>query len=290
MTYPVELTVKDGKISFTFNGIKIFEDVEDTNTDQLYPTGRVGFMGYNATVRAQNFILTTESPIESVVTVINPIELQVGSEVAALTDRLPATVTVAQEDGVQKDVAVTWDVTGVKLDEAGEYTAVGRIDGFDTPINVTVTVKEEAVIDSLTPEEINVSANYSDGSTANLVVSDWDYENVNFDEPGTYVATGALTLDGVPMDLTIQINVTITAEGGQVAPGTDKPSIPGSDEGQVGGGDWDWPEGSGSDSTTGSGSGDKENPSSGDHSMIAGALAVLALSAAGVVVLTRKKK
>ena len=48
--------------------------------------------------------------------------------------------------------------------------------------------------------------------------------------------------------------------------------------------------GSGSDSTTGSGSGDKENPSSGDHSMIPGALAVLALSAAGVVVLTRKKK
>ena len=309
VTYPVELTVKDGKISFTFNGIKIFEDVVDTNTDQLYPTGRVGFMGYNATVRAQNFILTTESPIESVVTVINPIELQVGSAETALTDRLPATVTVAQEDGVQKDVAVTWDVTGVKLDEAGEYTAVGRIDGFDTPINVTVTVKEEAVIDSLTPEEINVSAvegstaeevwekidknvtaNYSDGSTANLVVSDWDYENVNFDEPGTYVATGALTLDGVPMDLTIQINVTITAEGGQVAPGTDKPSIPGSDEDQVGGGDWDWPEGSGSDSTTGSGSGDKENPSSGDHSMIPGALAVLALSAAGVVVLTRKKK
>ncbi len=92
------------------------------------------------------------------------------------------------------------------------------------------------------------------------------------------------------MDLTIPINVTITAEGGQVAPGTDKPSIPGSDEGQVGGGDWDWPSGSGSDSTTGSGSGDKENPSSGDHSMIPGALAVLALSAAGVVVLTRKKK
>ena len=136
----------------------------------------------------------------------------------------------------------------------------------------------------------DVVANYSDGTTANLVVSDWDYSNVNFDEPGTYVATGTLSLDGVPMDLTIPINVTITAEGGQENPGTDKPSIPGSDEDQVGGGDWNWPDGSGSDSTTGSGSGDKENPSSGDSSMIAGALAVLALSAGAAVVLIRKKK
>ena len=78
--------------------------------------------------------------------------------------------------------------------------------------------------------------------------------------------------------------------GGQENPGTDKPSIPGSDEDQVGGGDWDWPSGSGSDSTAGSGSGDKENPSSGDHSMIAGALAVLALSAGAAVVLSRKRK
>ncbi len=75
-------------------------------------------------------------------------------------------------------------------------------------------------------------------------------------------------------------------------PGTDKPSIPGSDEDQVGGGDWDWPSGSGNDSANGSGSGnsDKENPSSGDHSMIAGALAVLALSAGAAVVLSRKRK
>ncbi len=128
-------------------------------------------------------------------TVIDPIELQVGSAETALTDRLPDTVTVQQEDGIQKDVAVTWNIDDVKLDEIGEYTAVGTIDGFDTPINVKVIVKAEKVIESLTPEEINVSAvegstaeevwnmidknvvaNYSDGSTANLVVSDWDYE------------------------------------------------------------------------------------------------------------------
>ncbi|MGI5904977.1 MAG: GH32 C-terminal domain-containing protein, partial [Candidatus Pararuminococcus gallinarum] len=308
-TYPVELTVKDGKMSFTFDGKEVFKDVEDTNNTQFYSEGRIGFMGYNATVRAQNFFVTTDSPIESVVTVIDPIELLVGSAETALTDRLPDTVTVQQEDGIRKDVAVTWNIDDVKLDEVGEYTAVGTIDGFDTPINVKVIVKAEKVIESLTPEEINVSAvegstpeevwekidknvtaNYSDGSTANLVVSDWDYSNVNFDEPGTYVATGTLTLDGEVIEMTIAINVTITAEGGQENPGTDKPSIPGSDEDQVGGGDWNWPSGSGNGSANGSGSGDKENPSSGDSSMIAGALAVLALSAGAAVVLIRKKK
>ena len=174
-----------------------------------------------------------------------------------------------------------------------------------------MVVQAEKFIESLTPEEINVSAvegstaeevwnmidknvvaNYSDGSTANLVVSDWDYSNVKFDEPGAYVATGTLTLDGEAIEMTIPINVTITAEGEEPDPnpGTDKPSIPGSDEDQVGGGDWNWPDGSGNGSATGSGSGDKENPSSGDSSMIAGALAVLALSAGAAVVLIRKKK
>ena len=119
-----------------------------------------------------------------------------------------------------------------------------------------------------------------------LVITDWNYDNVNFDEAGIYAAFGLLSAEGQLIEPTIPINVTVTEPQ---APGTDKPSIPGSDQGQVGGSDWDWPSGSGSDSTTGSGSGDKENPSSGDSSMIAGALAVLALSAGAAVVLIRKK-
>src|SRR5699024_10436127 len=131
-------------------GKEVFKDVEDTNDTQFYSEGRIGFMGYNATVRAQNFFVTTDSPIESVVTVIDPIELLVGSAETALTDRLPDTVTVQQEDGIRKDVAVTWNIDDVKLNEIGEYTAVGTIDGFDTPINVKVIVKAEKVIESLT--------------------------------------------------------------------------------------------------------------------------------------------
>ena len=120
------------------------------------------------------------------------------------------------------------------------------------------------------------------------------------------VASGSysedIALDVGPNAITVAAGdktytITVTREEEAVTepeptPGTGKPSIPGSDEDQVGGNDWEWPEGSGNDSPTGSGSGnsDKENPSSGDHSMIAGALAVLALSAGAAVVLSRKRK
>ena len=279
-------------------------------SDTEYNGGYMGLLTYRSDSVFNDVYLTLEEEITAVDPIAD-IEVQLGSDVTIedIIASLPAQVTVTTESGAKVLKDVVWDTSKVDLTQAGTTQITGTVEGTDIPAIINVVVKEEAVIESLTPEEINVSAvegstpeevwnmidkdvvaNYSDGTTVNLVVSDWDYSNVNFDEPGTYVATGTLSLDGVPMDLTIQINVTITAEGGQVAPGTDKPSIPGSDEGQVGGGDWDWPSGSGSDSTTGSGSGDKENPSSGDSSMIAGALAVLALSAGAAVVLIRKKK
>ena len=279
-------------------------------SDTEYNGGYMGLLTYRSDSVFNNVYLTLNEEITAVDPIAD-IEVQLGSDVTIedIEATLPAQVTVTTESGAKILKDVVWDTSKVDLTQAGTTQITGTVEGTDIPAIINVVVKEEAVIESLTPEEINVSAvegstpeevwnmidkdvvaNYSDGTTANLVVSDWDYSNVNFDEPGNYVATGTLSLDGVPMDLTIQINVTITAEGGQVAPGTDKPSIPGSDEDQVGGGDWDWPSGSGSDSTTGSGSGDKENPSSGDHSMIAGALAVLALSAGAAVVLIRKKK
>ena len=278
--------------------------------DTEYNGGYMGLLTYRSDSVFNDVYLTLNEEITAVDPIAD-IEVQLGSDVTIedIIASLPAQVTVTTESGAKVLKDVVWDTSKVDLTQAGTTQITGTVEGTDIPAIINVVVKEEAVIESLTPEEINVSAvegstpeevwnmidkdvvaNYSDGTTANLVVSDWDYSNVNFDEPGNYVATGTLSLDGVPMDLTIPINVIITAEGGQENPGTDKPSIPGSDEDQVGGGDWDWPSGSGSDSTTGSGSGDKENPSSGDSSMIAGALAVLALSAGAAVVLIRKKK
>ena len=276
-------------------------------SDTEYNGGYMGLLTYRSDSVFNDVYLTLEEEITAVDPIAD-IEVQLGSDttIEDIIASLPAQVTVTTESGAKVLKDVVWDTSKVDLTQAGTTQITGTVEGTNIPAIINVVVKEEAVIESLTPEEINitvekgatadevfaminknVTANLSDGTSMDLVITDWNYDNVNFDEAGIYAAFGLLSAEGQLIEPTIPINVTVTEPQ---APGTDKPSIPGSDEDQVGGGDWDWPEGSGSDSTTGSGSGDKENPSSGDSSMIPGALAVLALSAAGVVVLTRKKK
>ena len=156
-------------------------------------------------------------------------------------------------------------------------------------LNYTATVANSV-------SSVKVMPTYT-GDTA-VTVNGKDVASGSYSEDiALEVGPNAITV--VAGEKTYTIVVTREAAGGtpdpeepEPTPGTDKPSIPGSDEDQAGGGDWDWPSGSGNSSANGSGSGnsDKENPSSGDHSMIAGALAVLALSAGVAVVLSRKKK
>ena len=143
-------------------------------------------------------------------------------------------------------------------------------------------------------EGVQVKAFFADGITAMLgeeALESGVYSEEIPLQVGENEIVVTLSLEGEESEYVI----VVTREEEAVTepdptPGTDKPSIPGSDEDQIGGGDWDWPSDSGNGSANGSSSGDKENPSSGDHSMIAGALAVLALSAGAVVVLFRKKK
>ncbi|MBC8571476.1 Ig-like domain-containing protein, partial [Zongyangia hominis] len=212
----------------------------------------------------------------------------VGAPADEVLAKLPAKVTVEQEDGIQRDVDVVWNIDGVKLDKAGTYEAVGTIAGTDVQAKVKVIVGEEAVIDTLTPAELKASAKegataeevyaklkkdivatYTDGTTKELTLSGWDYSKVDFSKAGTYEATGKLSLDGTEIEKTIPIKVTITKEGGGTTKPVTKPNIPGGNNS-----DWKWPEGSGSGSDSG-----KKNPNSGDSSMLPIALAVLAASA-----------
>ena len=289
--------------------VAYLDDVEVARfSDTEYNGGYMGLLTFRSDSVFNNVYLTLEEEITAVDPIAD-IEVQLGSDttIEDIIASLPAQVTVTTESGAKVLANVTtWDTSKVDLTQAGTTQITGTVEGTEIPAIINVVVKEEAVIESLTPEEINitvekgatadevfaminknVTANLSDGTSMDLVITDWNYDNVNFDEAGIYAAFGLLSAEGQLIEPTIPINVTVTEPQ---APGTDKPSIPGSDQGQVGGGDWDWPSGSGSDSTTGSGSGDKENPSSGDSSMIAGALAVLALSAGTAVVLIRKKK
>ena len=194
------------------------------------------------------------------------------------------TITVTREEEEQPPVGEKPLLDGLELSE-GTLTPAFDKDTF----SYTAAVGNEV-------EGVQVKAFFADGITAMLgeeALESGVYSEEIPLQVGENEIVVTLSLEGEESEYVI----VVTREEEAVTepeptPGTDKPSIPGSDEDQVGGGDWDWPSGSGNGSANGSGSGnsDKENPSSGDHSMIAGALAVLALSAGSVVVLSRKRK
>ena len=192
------------------------------------------------------------------------------------------TVTREREEEEQPPVGEKPLLDGLELSE-GTLTPAFDKDTF----SYTAAVGNEV-------EGVQVKAFFADGITAMLgeeaLESGFYSEEIPL-QVGENEIVVTLSLEGEESEYVI----IVTREEEAVTepeptPGTDKPSIPGSDEDQVGGNDWEWPEGSGNDSTGGTGSGEKENPASGDSSMVAGALAVLALSAGAAVVLSRKRK
>ncbi|MBC8571450.1 GH32 C-terminal domain-containing protein, partial [Zongyangia hominis] len=107
-TYHVVLTVKDNKFSVSFDGKELFKDVADTNDTQVYDSGRLGLIVHQSTARFQNVFVKSESPIKTVVTQIEDINVMVGAPADEVLAKLPAKVTVEQEDGIQRDVDVVW--------------------------------------------------------------------------------------------------------------------------------------------------------------------------------------
>ena len=420
-TYHVKIDCKDNKFTISVEDIEIFKDLTDPD-GPTYQSGRMGVLGHWADVQVQNYYVTTDSPIASVVTDIADVSVPGGTPMNEILAQLPNKVTVKQQDGLTKEVDVTWDLSNVNIDKAATYPVTGTIQGTDVKANANVIITSNTPIPTelsdlelsngtLDPAFDKATLNYTatvansvssvkvmptyTGDTAvtvngkdvasgaysedialevgtntiTVVAGDKTYTiTVTREEEeqppvgekplldGLELSEGTLTpafdkdtfsytaavgneVEGVQVkaffadgitamlgeealesgvyseEIPLQVGeneivVTLSLEGEESEyvivvtreeeavtepdpnPGTDKPSIPGSDEDQVGGGDWDWPSGSGNDSANGSGSGnsDKENPSSGDHSMIAGALAVLALSAGAAVVLSRKRK
>ena len=68
-TYHVELTYKDGKLTYVFGGVTIFEEVTDANSDVSFTGGRVGVMGFYSTFVVNNVnvtSLTEEPPVTNV--------------------------------------------------------------------------------------------------------------------------------------------------------------------------------------------------------------------------------
>lgn len=127
-TYHFKLQYNDGKISYTFGGVEIFNEIVDLDTTQLYTNGRVGVMGHNAIVQFQNLQLTTGSWDAELS------NLSVESSIAQYDDSQNFYFLV--EDGTDlTNIAPTFQLSdGAVCDKAS-----GQAQDFSQPVTYLVT-------------------------------------------------------------------------------------------------------------------------------------------------------
>lgn len=134
-----------------------------------------------------------------------------------VADLLPATVAVKDENGNAQQADVTWDVSAVDINRAGDYQVVAVVRGYDQPITVDLKVvsnqvKGIAALDDVVivageepvlPEKVTVK--YTNTTTEEKAVT-WNRDNLDINTVSEYVLEG--TVDGTG-DLKAQIKVIV---------------------------------------------------------------------------------
>ena len=135
---------------------------------------------------------------------VNPIEsisVTVGTSIAEM--KLPNEAEVVYDDDSVKTLNVQWDMSGLNIDQPGEYVINGQIEGISETASVKVIVHGSdletiADIDVSVGTKVEnldlpkqVKATYFDGTTKNLAVT-WELTGLNLDQSGEYVINGEL--------------------------------------------------------------------------------------------------
>ena len=150
------------------------------------------------------------------------------------------TIVVTATDGNQKEVPVSWNLTGINTSQPGTYTFSGTVDGTTqivyttlivTPIPITIAdINDEAISKADFTVPSTVYAQMSDGTTSSLPVT-WDYGTQQGNNPGVYVFYGTVAnyTKKVKLTLTVKLpqiisiantKLTITLKNWYTPPGT----------------------------------------------------------------------
>ena len=125
---------------------------------------------------------------------------------------LPKTVSVIDVNGNTVQADVTWDISKLDLTVPGEYTVIANVNGWDTPISVLVTVKENVVTSFEAINKIyvrqkeeailptTVMAKYLNGETKEVSVT-WETVNTS--------TLGLQTIKGTVNQTTLQPKVEV---------------------------------------------------------------------------------
>ncbi len=94
---------------------------------------------------AEAEIILTVNVVEDYVVAVADSFTEIAIGDADAASKLPATVKATYKSGEVKDIAVSWDVTGIDITTAGTYRTTGSIEGSVVVANLTVTVDYEAL-------------------------------------------------------------------------------------------------------------------------------------------------
>lgn len=140
-----------------------------------------------------------------------------GTEVKeSVAELLPTTVKVIDEENVELDAPITWDVSEVDINTVGEYTVTGTVAGYSEKIVKTLKIianelkgiaTQDAVVvivgnTATLPSTVDVE--YTNGKKDTVAVT-WDTTAVDYNTIGVYDVTGAV--EGYEDKATITIKV-----------------------------------------------------------------------------------
>lgn len=133
-----------------------------------------------------------------------------------VADLLPKTVKVKDENGQEQDAEVTWDVTDVDINKAGDYTVKASVKGYDKTIDVALKVVSNEVKGVRNPDDITIIAGtkaplpetvtveYTNTTTEEKKVT-WDTSSLKEDVIGDYTLEG--TVEGIDRKATVVVHV-----------------------------------------------------------------------------------
>lgn len=139
-----------------------------------------------------------------------------GATVASL---LPATLKVVDTDGNEQDATVTWDVSAVNLNEAGDYKVYATIKGYGAKVEATLKVVANEVkgiqdvadvimivgTEAELPEKVTLE--YTNTTTEEVSVT-WNTESLDTNTIGEYELNGSVESHD---DLTAKVVVKVKA-------------------------------------------------------------------------------
>ncbi len=127
-----------------------------------------------------------------------------GTEVEeSVAELLPATVKVIDEENVEQDAPITWDVSEVDINTVGEYTVTGTVAGYSEKIVKKLKIVANELKGIATQDAVvvivgntatlpaTVDVEYTNGKKDTVAVT-WDTTAVDYNTIGEYEVKGAV--------------------------------------------------------------------------------------------------